>query len=241
MRALLRPVTCLSVLLAPLPALAAEPLPLAGGGYRFHGEHYEAMIDGHGRLASLQVNGQEMLSPLSANAKAYGASLVGGPEHRTSLDLPHVTMASGMVVARGDGREISYRFRPDGIDFLFDVRDQVHWVLHLNRAAITHLARPDGQVATLAEGGPMAAARASEKAALRVDPPMFVHIPWVGKPGTADMVVAGYCNVGPGKAEARLRVTRHSGWVHQIQVVATNLPIPITCFLADSQSVSTSS
>ncbi len=52
-------------------------------------------------LASLRVNGQEVLSPGSVNAKVYGASLVGGPEHRTPLDLPRITLESGMVVALG--------------------------------------------------------------------------------------------------------------------------------------------
>ena len=171
------------VLLSAASVSAAEPVRLQDGGYRFQGELYQATVDRHGRLASLQVNGQEILLPPAVNAKVYGASLVAGPEHRTPLDLPQITIESGMVVARGDGREVSYRFRPDGIDFLFDLRDQVHWVLHLNRDAITHVARPDGQVATLGDGGPMAAARAREKAAIRVDPPLFVHIPWVGPPG----------------------------------------------------------
>ena len=119
--------------------------------------------------------------PPSVNAKVYGASLVAGPEHRTPLDLPRMAIEAGMVVARGDGREVSYRFRPDGIDFLFDLPDQVHWVLHLNREAITHLARPDGQVAPLADGGAMAAARALETAAIRVDPPLFVLLQLSGK------------------------------------------------------------
>jgi cephalosporin-C deacetylase len=226
MRLVLRQLPWLLVLLGSLHARAAEPVRLKEGGYRFRGELYEATVDGHGRLASLRVNGQEVLSPGSVNAKVYGASLVGGPEHRTPLDLPQITLESGMVVARGDGREISYRFRPDGIDFVFDLRDQVHWVLHLNRAVITHLARPDGQVAPLADGGPMAAARALEKAAIRVEPPLYVHIPWVGSLGAADMVVAGYCNVGPGKAEAHLSVARHSGWVHQIQVASIKPSCP---------------
>jgi cephalosporin-C deacetylase len=200
--------------------LSGEPAPLKDGGYQFQNESYRAEIDAHGRLASLQIHGQEVLSPPSVNAKVYGASLVGGPDHRTPLDLPRIGLESGMVVARGDGREISYRFRPEGIDFLFDVRDQVHWVLHLNRAAITHLARPDGQVAPLAEGGAMAAARAAEKAAFRVIPPMFVHDPWVAPPVSAARIVAGYCNVGPGKSEASLTIARHSGWVHQMQIQA---------------------
>jgi len=214
------------VLLSAPHASAAQPVRLQGGGYRFQGELYQATVDRHGRLASLQVNGQEILLPPAVNAKVYGASLVAGPEHRTPLDLSRITVEAGMVVARGDGREMSYRFRPDGIDFLFDLPDQVHWVLHLNRDAITHLAKPDGQVAQLAEGGPMVAARALEKAAIRVDPPLFVHIPWLGSPGAADMVVAGYCNVGPGKAEAHLNVSRHSGWVHQIQVVSIKPSCP---------------
>jgi cephalosporin-C deacetylase len=214
------------VLFGSLHGQAAEPVWLPDGGYQFHSDLYDAIVDRHGRLASLRVNGQELLSPGSVNAKVYGASLVAGPEHRTPLDLSRMTIESGMMVARGDGREVSYRFRPDGIDFLFDLPDQVHWVLHLNRAAITHLARPDGQVAPLVDGGPMAAARALEKAAFRVDPPLYVHIPWVGAPGAADMVVAGYCNVGPGKAEAHLNVSRHSGWVHQVQVVSIKPSCP---------------
>ena len=220
MRNAVRQLAWILVLLTVAPTSAAEPVRLPDGGYRFDGECYQAVVDLHGRLATLQVNGQNILLPPSVNAKVYGASLVAGPEHRTPLNLPRMTIEAGMVVARGDGREVSYRFRPDGIDFLFDLPDQVHWVLHLNREAITHLARPDGQVAPLADGGAMAAARALEKAAIRVDPPLFVHSPWVGSPGAADMVVAGYCNVGPGKAEAHLNVSRHSGWVHQVQVVA---------------------
>ena len=62
-------------------------------------------------------------------------------------------------------------------DFLFDLPDQVHWVLHLSRAAITHLARPDGQVAPLADGGPMTAARARDKDRARIKDRHPQHAP----------------------------------------------------------------
>ena len=208
------------VLLSAAFASAAEPVRLQDGGYRFQGELYQATVDRHGRLASLQVNGQEILLPPVGQCQGLRRVPGGGAgtPHAPGPAADHHRIGDGGGPRRRTGGELS--LPADGIDFLFDLRDQVHWVLHLNREAITHLARPDGQVAALAEGGPMAAARALEKAAIRVDPPLFVHIPWVGSPGAADMVVAGYCNVGPGKAEAHLNVSRHSGWVHQIQVVS---------------------
>ena len=125
MRIAVRQLRWLLVLLTAGRASPAEPVRLQDGGYRFQGELYQATVDRHGRLASLQVNGQEILLLPAVNAKVYGACLVAGPEHRTPLDLPRITIESGMVVARGDGREASYRCRPDGIDFLFDLRDQV--------------------------------------------------------------------------------------------------------------------
>ena len=81
----------LLVLLASLNAPAAELVRIKEGGYRFRSELYEAVVDGHGRLASLQVSGQEILSSPATNAKVYGAALVAGPEHRTPLDLPRIT------------------------------------------------------------------------------------------------------------------------------------------------------
>ena len=41
-------------------AQASEPVRLEEDGYRFDGKLYEAVVDRHGRLASLRVNGQEV-------------------------------------------------------------------------------------------------------------------------------------------------------------------------------------
>jgi len=217
----MRPVVVLliSVVAMSTTDCRAELMVLRDGGYRFQNSLYEATVDLHGRLASLKVSGHEILSPPSVNGRCYGASLVGGPDNRTPLDLPQLAIESGMVVARGEGRELSYRFGPDGIDFLLDLPHPAHWVLHLNRQTVTHVARPDGQVAPLADGGAMRAIRAADHAAVRVDPPMFIHVPWVGRPGAPDAVAGAYCNVGLGKTVAHLTVARHSGWVHQVQVV----------------------
>ena len=108
MRNAVRQLAWVLVLLAATRTSAAEPVPLKDGGYQFNGECYQAVVDLHGRLATLQVNGQDILLPPSVNAKVYGASLVAGPEHRTPLDLPRMTIEAGMVVARGDGREVGY-------------------------------------------------------------------------------------------------------------------------------------
>ena len=91
------------------------------GHYRFRYQRYEAVINPRGRLESLKVEGEEFLSPPTLHANAYGAALVGGPGHRTAFVLPDVRLEADMIVARGEGRELSYRFRPDGIDFLFDL------------------------------------------------------------------------------------------------------------------------
>ena len=41
-----------------------------------------------------------------------------------------IKIEGDMVVARGAGREVSYRFNPDSIDFLFDVKERCHWTFH---------------------------------------------------------------------------------------------------------------
>ena len=46
------------------------------------------------------------------HANAYGAALVGGPDHRTAFDLPDVRVEAGLVVVRGAGREVSYAYLP---------------------------------------------------------------------------------------------------------------------------------
>ena len=61
------------VLLSTPYAAAAQPVRLQDGGYRFQGELYQASVDRRGRLASLQVNGQEVLLPPAVNAKVYDA------------------------------------------------------------------------------------------------------------------------------------------------------------------------
>ena len=217
---------CMLCLAGASRAAALEPVRLEGGGFRARCEAYEAVVDAQGRLASLKAHGKELLAPPTANPKAYGGSLVGGPGNRTLLDLPQVGVEEGAVVARGDGMLARYRFLPEGVDVSFELARQSHWVLHLNRETVSHLARPDGQVAPLGEGGPMQAARAADGVAFRVEPPLYVHVPWVGRFGAPDMVTAGYCNVGPGKAECRIRIARHSGWVHQMQIVAITPAAP---------------
>ena len=102
----LRSLSLIALLLSFVNLRAAEPVKLDDGGYRFANDLYEAVIDTRGRLASLKVNGQEILSPPSVNAKVYGASLVGGADNRTPQDLPKLTIEMGMVVARGQGREL---------------------------------------------------------------------------------------------------------------------------------------
>jgi hypothetical protein len=54
MRLALLPLAWLLALPGSLHTRAAEPVRLKEGGYRFRGELYEATVDGHGRLASLQ-------------------------------------------------------------------------------------------------------------------------------------------------------------------------------------------
>jgi hypothetical protein len=122
---------------APLPGRVQHQ----DGRYVFRNDRYEAVINLRGRLESLKVEGEDFLSPPTVHANAYGAALVGGPDHRTAFDLPDVRLEADMVVARGDGREISYRFLPDGIDFLFDLPEPLHWVLHLNPRGVAYLAK----------------------------------------------------------------------------------------------------
>jgi len=51
-------------------------------------------------------------------------------------------------------------------------------------------------------------------------PHLFVHSPWVGRPGAADAVIAGYCNLPARKSEASLRFTHVSGWATRLEIAA---------------------
>ena len=168
-----------SVAHAQRTGVAKEP----DGSYRFQNDRYAAVVNPRGRLESLTVEGEEFLSPPAVHANAYGAALVGGPEHRTAFDLPDVRVEVGLVVARGAGREVSYRFLPDGIDFLFDLPEPLHWVLHLNPRGVAYLAQPDRQLVPLPQGGPAAGILGRGTGALTPKPHLFVHAPWVGRPG----------------------------------------------------------
>lgn len=65
MRFTMRQLAWVLVLLAAAPTSAAEPVQLPDGGYQFNGELYQAVVDRHGRLATLHVNGQNILLPPS--------------------------------------------------------------------------------------------------------------------------------------------------------------------------------
>jgi hypothetical protein len=82
------------------------------GSYRFQNGRYAAVVNPRGRLEALTVEGEEFLSPPGGHANPYGAALVGGPDHRTALDLSDVRVEAGVVVARGAGREVSYAYLP---------------------------------------------------------------------------------------------------------------------------------
>ena len=204
-----------------LRCAAAEPTKQADGGYGFENELYAATIDAQGRLKSLKVKGDEMFSQGDVNPKGIGASFIGGTDSRTLLPAPDITIEGGMVVARGGGREVNYRFNPDSIDFLFDVKERCHWTFHFKRNVITHIARPNSEVLSIIEGGPTAKALAANGYELEFTPVFYTHYHWVGAGySTPDMVSGAYINVEPGKSEAHLRIGKHSGWAQGLEVLA---------------------
>jgi len=193
----------------------------ADGSFRFANALYTALIDNQGRLLSLQVQGVEMLSQADVNPKGIGASFIGGADSRTFLPVPHLTIEANMVVARGEGREVSYRFNSDGLDFLFDVHEHTQWTFHFKRGTITHIVAPNAAVTPLSESGPTAGVLASNGYQLTFTPTFFTHYHWVGAGfGTPDMVSGAYIGVNPGKSEAHLRISKHSGWVQNLDILA---------------------
>jgi cephalosporin-C deacetylase-like acetyl esterase len=190
------------------------------GSYRYANELYTAVIGNEGRLRSFQVQGTELLSQADVNPKGTGASFIGGADSRTFLPTPNITLEAGMVVARGGGREVSYRFQPDGIDFLFDVKETCQWAFHLQRQAITHLVRPNAEVVPLREGGPTAGVLVGNGYQLAFTPTFFTFYRWIGSGvGTPDMVSGAYIAVRPGKSEASVRMVKNSGWTQKLDVL----------------------
>ena len=162
-----------------------------------------------------------MLSQADVNPKGIGASFIGGADSRTLLPVPDITLEAGMVVARGGGREVSYRFQPDGIDFLFDVKDGCHWTWHLHRHTITHLVRSNAQVVPLSEGGPTSGVLTGNGYQVAFTPAFFTHYHWAGAGcGAPDMVSGAYIGVRPGKSEASVRIVKNSGWAQKLDVLA---------------------
>jgi len=193
------------------------------GGYRFANDLYQATIDPQGRLMSLTLKGEEMFSHAYVNSKAIGASFIGGANSRMFLPTPNITIEANMVVARGDGREVSYRFNPDGLDFLFDVKARTQWTFHFKRKAITHLVKETRkhEVVPLSENGSTAAVLASNGYRLAFTPIFFTAYYWAGKGyDTPDIVSGAYIVVNPSKSEAQLRITKHSGWAQNMEVLA---------------------
>ena len=203
-----------------LRGMGSEPVKLADGSYQCKNDLYQATVDTQGRLASLKIKDLEVLYQGEPTKKLLGAAFVGGADSRTLLSAPNLTLEAGMVVARGEGLEISYRFRDDGIDFYYDVKAQTPWAIHYQRNVATQLLNASDQVNPFINGAETVGVFLTNQYLLRFDTRLYTHYNWYGPFGAPEMVSASYQSLHPGKSETHLRIIHSDGWNQNLDVTS---------------------